>query len=70
MKKKKLNLKTSESTPGVSSRQACLTNLNWIASTTGFPGDSEIRYLPTMPETWGSISGSGRFSGEGNCNPL
>ena len=70
VKKKKLNLNTPESTPGVSSLQACLTNLNLLASTTGFPGDSAIKYLPTMPETWGSIPGSGRFSGEENDNPL
>ena len=70
MKKKKLKLKTPESTPGVYSLQAYLTNLNLLASTTGFPGDSAIKYLPTMPETWGSIPGSGRFSGEGNGNQL
>ena len=61
MKKKKLKLKTPESTPGVYSLQAYLTNLNLLASTTGFPGDSAIKYLPTMPETWGSIPGSGKI---------
>ena len=29
-----------------------------------------VKNLPAMQETWGSIPGSGRSSGEGNVNPL
>ena len=29
-----------------------------------------IKNLPVMQETWGSIPGLGRLSGEGNGNPL
>jgi len=36
----------------------------------GFPGDSVVKNLPTMQETWVSIPGSGGSPGEGNGNLL
>ena len=36
----------------------------------GFPGGSVVKNLPTDAGDAGSISGSGRFPGEGNGNPL
>ena len=36
----------------------------------GFPGGSVVKNLPTNAGDLGSISGSGRFPGEGNGNPL
>ena len=36
----------------------------------GFPGGSAGKNLPASAGDLGSISGSGRFPGEGNGNPL
>ena len=36
----------------------------------GFPGGSEIRDPPASTGDMGSVSGLGRFPGEGNANPL
>ena len=36
----------------------------------GFPGDSLVKNLPANAGDVGSISGSGRSTGEGNGNPL
>ena len=36
----------------------------------GFPGGSEVKASACNAGDWGLIPGSGRFPGEGNCNPL
>ena len=36
----------------------------------GFPGGSVVKNLPANVGDMGSIPGLGRFSGEGNGNPL
>ena len=36
----------------------------------GFPGGSVVKNLPASAGDVGSITGSGRFSGERNGNPL
>ena len=36
----------------------------------GFPGGSVVKNLPASAGNTGSIPGSGRFTGEGNGNPL
>ena len=36
----------------------------------GFPGSSVVKNLPVSAGDVGSITGSGRFPGEGNGNPL
>ena len=36
----------------------------------GFPGVSVVKNLPVNAGDTGSISGSGRFPGEGNGNPI
>ena len=36
----------------------------------GFPGGSAVKNLPANAGDMGSVSGSGRFPGEGNGNPL
>ena len=36
----------------------------------GFPGGSEVNNLPANAADPGSIPGLGRYSGEGNGNPL
>ena len=36
----------------------------------GFPGGSVVEKLPVNAGDMGSISGSGRFPGEGNGNPI
>ena len=36
----------------------------------GFPGGSEVKDLPANAADPGSIPGLGRYSGEGNRNPL
>ena len=36
----------------------------------GFPGGSVVKNLPANAGEVGSVSGSGRSSGEGNGNPL
>ena len=36
----------------------------------GFPGGSVVKNMPANAGDVGSISGSGRFPGEGNGNPL
>ena len=36
----------------------------------GFPGGSAVKNLPANTGDAGSISGLGRFPGEGNGNPL
>ena len=36
----------------------------------GFPGGSAVKNLPASTGDAGSISGLGRFPGEGNGNPL
>ena len=36
----------------------------------GFPGGSVVKNLPASAGNTGSITGSGRFTGEGNGNPL
>ena len=39
-------------------------------SPVGFPGGSVVKNLPANAGDSDSISGSGRFPGEGNVNPL
>ena len=36
----------------------------------GFPGGSEVKVSACNAGDRGLIPGSGRFPGEGNCNPL
>ena len=36
----------------------------------GFPGDSVVKNPPANAGDMGSLTGSGRFPGEGNGNPL
>ena len=36
----------------------------------GFPGDSVVKNLPAMQETWRLIPGLGRSPGEAHGNPL
>ena len=42
-----------------------LSNYNW-----GFPGGSKVKNLPANEGDMDSVSGLGRFPGEGNSNPL
>ena len=42
----------------------------WDSGNVGFPGGSEVKASACNVGDLGSIPGSGRFSGEGNGNPL
>ena len=43
---------------------------NTVLSVMGFPGGSVVKNLPANAGDMGSISGSGRFPGEGNGDVL
>ena len=62
-----LNVRLDETQAGIKIAGRNINNLASLVAQT-------VKRLATMPETWvrslGQIPGSGRFSGEGNGNPL
>ena len=52
--------------PRLGSRGEQLLEFN----SSNFPSGSVVTNLPANEEDMGSIPGSGRFPGEGKCNPL